>query len=380
MSQSDHWEVFRSVAEYAKTLEALMPTKSIVAALEAQRAAEREVFDQLNTQAFQELTKSMAIVSEVAQEIANQNKAVFDALKHMDDIAHGIIFSSHPLLTIDRSLLDVAVLMKNTGHGEALKEFENPNKKIKNIRGDYTFSPTLEKLDKEEERLNRKEQIEAYGAWEKLELIKKVIYEPEKLNKETVNEIKNHPILSKEFQGKEDEVVNLKVQEMEQIRLGKDDIYVTPDFDINAVKGYVKRVHTYTTTEIILITDDKIPEISNSQNTSSTEEVLKQKSTPMIKIENDCLVFGQKKIAIERGQKAMIEIFLASAKIHRKNIVANNGIGVEIKKLQGVGGYKDEPAFRDGLKRLRAKLRKGGLPAIIENVGTGKYQMIIKYQ
>ena len=76
----------------------------------------------------------------------------------------------------------------------------------------------------------------------------------------------------------------------------------------------------------------------------------------------------------------MTELFLQNANIHRSDMLSKKGSSLEIKKFIKVGGYKDEKAFRDGLKRLRAKIRQAEIPATIVNPTTGKYQMFIKYQ
>lgn len=97
-------------------------------------------------------------------------------------------------------------------------------------------------------------------------------------------------------------------------------------------------------------------------------------------IDNDNLCFDEKNIPVERGQKSMIGIFLDNAKVSHGDKLSQKGSDVSITKLVEVGGYTDNNAFRDGLKRLRAKIKKAGIPATIENTGTGKYQLVIKYQ
>ena len=99
-----------------------------------------------------------------------------------------------------------------------------------------------------------------------------------------------------------------------------------------------------------------------------------------ISIKNDFLYFGTQKISIERGLKSMAELLLKNANIYRGDTLSKNGNPLEITKLIEIGGYKDETAFRDGLKRLRGKLKEAEIPATIENPTTGKYQLFIKYQ
>ena len=118
--------------------------------------------------------------------------------------------------------------------------------------------------------------------------------------------------------------------------------------------------------------------ISSIKNTFS-----KDLNTPIsdnIKICNDNLIYGQIKIPIERGQKALAQMFIDNAKIYRGDTVAKNGSSIEIANLIERGGYSDADAFRDGLKRLRGKIRKAQIPSTIDNVETGKYQMVIRYK
>ncbi len=119
------------------------------------------------------------------------------------------------------------------------------------------------------------------------------------------------------------------------------------------------------------------------ENDSAGEQQLtvpRSKTRKDIFIENESLCFGTTKVPIERGQKAMIQLLLANARIERNDTLSNSGKDADIETLQKVGGYRDDSAFRDGLKRLRAKLKKGNFPATIDSIGTGKYQMVIKYQ
>lgn len=107
-------------------------------------------------------------------------------------------------------------------------------------------------------------------------------------------------------------------------------------------------------------------------------KIEKENSQKAIFLENNFLCFSDKKISVERGQKSMVSLFMKNAKIFRGDRLAQKGNELEIQKLIEAGGYRDKDAFRDGLKRLRAKI-KNGFPASIENPQTGKYQMVIRY-
>lgn len=120
--------------------------------------------------------------------------------------------------------------------------------------------------------------------------------------------------------------------------------------------------------------------LKNNKRYISEQKLTKGESRKSIFLENDFLCFGDKKIPMERGQKSMVGLFLDNAKIFQGDKLSKKGSDVSITKLVEAGGYTDDNAFRDGLKRLRAKIKKADIPATIENTGTGKYQLVIKYQ
>lgn len=138
---------------------------------------------------------------------------------------------------------------------------------------------------------------------------------------------------------------------------------------------------SYGTTDIFdLYNRDFIFKIKFKKNSNKTVKTISTNTKHNIFIENDFLCFMDKKIPIERGLKSMAELFLKNANIYRGDILSKKGNFIEIKQLIDIGGYKDETAFRDGLKRLRNKLKKIEVPATIKNPITGKYQLFIKYQ
>lgn len=128
--------------------------------------------------------------------------------------------------------------------------------------------------------------------------------------------------------------------------------------------------------------DKILNKIEGSQKTDVSNTKSKTTTTTRkdIFIENDFLYFEAEKIPVERGQKSIVDLLLKNANVCRDGKLSKNGKAIEITKLVEVGGYKDESAFRDGLKRLRSKIEKTTIPVTIENPTTGKYQMYIKYQ
>lgn len=122
-------------------------------------------------------------------------------------------------------------------------------------------------------------------------------------------------------------------------------------------------------------------EVQSSQGMVGSPNIkeAKQKFTSKLKIVGGCLYFGDEKIPTERGQKTMTQLFLDNAKIFRGEKKASNGHTLSAGEIQQAGNYINEYAFRNGLNKLRRKLKKAKWPVTIENPGTKMYQMEIKY-
>ena len=247
---TDSWDFFHGLAAYTKTIEEMMQTSSLVKVLEEQSRIERQIFEAVNTQALQELVESATKVSEIIAESAIVNLPTISAIQKIEDQMKGLTLSSDPLRSLENNLMEVARSLGDIGQSALLQQFEDDGKKIKNIYGNYTFAPTLDKVYVEEKRFERKERREPWGAWEKLPIVEKVIFEPEKLNKEFAIEIRaSNAALHVRSDLKDDEIVDLRVQEMDFISQGNKE-YVTR-FEIDDYKKYVRRVHVYITTELI---------------------------------------------------------------------------------------------------------------------------------
>jgi len=259
---NDHWDFFRGLAEYTKTLGELVPTQPLVEALERQQKVSRALYEQMNTDAFKELTLSAERITAIAQnvlkpyeplikqanEIAKTYEPIVKAVKEVQDRMNGLILSSNPLYAFDSDLFDVARHIKASGHEEAVKEFEDNKKKYNNIYGNFTFSPTYEKISDVEIKLERKEQVEPWGAWHQLPLVKRVVFEPDELKEEFKAEAEADPNLKWTYLN----FVGL-AGEMEKIRTDKvglsdnDVVY----FRVKDFRSYAQRVHTYITAELL---------------------------------------------------------------------------------------------------------------------------------
>jgi len=287
---SDQWDFFRGLADYVKTVQEMTLTKPYIEALETQRTIARQAFEMMNTEAMRELKKSAQKMQEVADEVAKHYapmlkvveearkqaepmlKAVEEARKQYEPIAHAVkevqdqlngkMWCSNPIFHLDKSLFDIARHVKSAGFADKIKEFEDPNKKTKNIYGDYTFSPTAEKISEEEKRLERLEQVEPWGAWHQLPLIRRFVYEPEKYIEECRAEAKENPDLTFTFYN----FMGI-AGEMEAIRSGKASQNDVVFFRVKDFRSFAQRFHNYITTELVKAETGQKLEYDSKQST-----------------------------------------------------------------------------------------------------------------
>lgn len=262
----DNWDFFRGLAEYTKTVQEMTQTKPFLDALETQRQMARKTYELMNTEAMKELTKSAKRLTSIAegvlkqyeplikqtQEIAEKYQPIVNAVKEVHDRMAGRILSSNPIYSFDSDLFDVARFVRASGHEEAVKEFENNKKRNHNIYGNYTFSPTYEKMDEEERKIERKEQVEPWGAWHQLPIVKRMVFEPDEMRAEFKAELDKDPSLQwtwLNFIG--------VAGEMEKIREGKGSDNDIVFFRVKDFRSYAQRVHTYITTELLKADTDK---------------------------------------------------------------------------------------------------------------------------
>lgn len=245
----DHWDFFRGLADYTKTLQEMDATHSIIKEMERQQKASRKAIEQLGASAFKELSESAEQIKEFVRQTTKQYEPVKKALKEMQGYLDKTTSSSNPLWGLNNSIFETVKILKAIGLEDSVKQFEDNKKKIKNIFGNYTFSPTYEKLDEEEERLERKAQVEPWGAWEHLPIVQRLIFEPDEIQAEIRAEAEADPQLfvnALNFFG--------VAGEMEKIRSGKiaDDAIVF--FTVKDFRRYAQRAHSHITKKL-LITD-----------------------------------------------------------------------------------------------------------------------------
>jgi hypothetical protein len=249
INQSESWDFFRGLAEYVKTIEILIPSRKIIEGLEKKAEVNKQELEMLNTQAFKELSETADKMSEIAKDISKQSEPLRLAVKNMQGYLNGTVSSSNPLYAMTSSIFDVARKLNESGFSEAIKKFENTKREIKNIYGNYTFSPSYEKIADVELKLKRTKEVEPWGAWEKLPFIKRMVYEPTVVIEELNKEASKDP--SKKWT-----LINLYgvADEMEAIREGsktEDDVVF---FKIKDFRSDTQRLHNFLITELIKAT------------------------------------------------------------------------------------------------------------------------------
>ncbi|MEN9582942.1 MAG: hypothetical protein RL641_896 [Candidatus Parcubacteria bacterium] len=278
IDQQDKWGFFHGLAEYIKTVQELTETKPFITALEKQRQTASKVYELMNSQAMTELRKSAERVTEIAQKIIDKYKPALEkaqkaaekmaekakpaikavevyqndydriasALKEVHDQLNGHILSSNPLYALDSDLFGVARQIRASGHEAAIKEFEDDGKKVTNIYGNYTFSPTYEKIDEEKRKLERKGQVEPWGAWHEMPLVQKLVFEPDEITDELRATVASDPSARwtwLNFIG--------VLGEMEKIRSGEASDNDLVIFRVADYKRYAQRVHSYLVAELL---------------------------------------------------------------------------------------------------------------------------------
>jgi hypothetical protein len=262
------WDFFRGLADFAKIIQEMDQTRELVEALMKEQKAAEAVYEEIYTKALTELEDNARAVIQAVQDSAIEAESVMNALKPVQDALDGLTWSTDQLHWLDSKLFELARGLKDVGHPEIVKPFEDPNKKVKNIYGNYTFSKTYDKVAIEKYKLEKQADTATWGAWGKLPLVEQVILKPE----ETIKEIK-----AKEKDGIPIKIGTFSfldfVNEMEAIRSGEASEEDTIFFKIKDYKEYAKRVNTYIVIELLKTEDkkEKLPEKSDTESFSDDQ-------------------------------------------------------------------------------------------------------------
>lgn len=134
-----------------------------------------------------------------------------------------------------------------------------------------------------------------------------------------------------------------------------------------------------------LLLKDAVKSVHSSDSSHEITEPIKQKLNgkkvrKSISLESNHFYFEEMKIPIGRGQRSMLQLLFNKARIIHGSRLSKNGVEIAVPELISVGGYKNENAFRDALRRLREKIKKAKFPVTITNPQSGKYQMLVEYK
>ena len=200
----------------------------------------------------------------------------------MEGYLKGTILSSNSLQGLNNSIFDMARSLRASGFAETIKRFEDEQRKVKNTYGNYTFSPTYEKISDEEAKLKRKEQVEPWGAWDKLPVVKELVFEPEKLTEEIEAEAQKDPQAKWtlfNFIG--------VIGELEKIRSGKASDSDVVFFKVKDFRSFAQRVHNYIATELLKTDDEEKPQRLDFDATKSVLYFADKAITISKRAEND---------------------------------------------------------------------------------------------
>jgi hypothetical protein len=226
------WSFFHGLADYVKTIEDMVPTKGIIEVLEGQRQIAEQAYKAIDAKAFKELQVAAEEITKTIQASSIQFEPIAQAIKSIQDQLSGATWSTDPLHYLDMKLFEIARGLKEIGYPEIVRPFENENKKVKNIYGNYTFSEAYYKVSEEKSKLEKRKQIEPWGAWEKMPLVEKAVFEPT-------------------------EKGDLYAQEMDTIRKGEaseDDIIF---FQIKIYKQDAQRLHRFLMAQLTKIENEE---------------------------------------------------------------------------------------------------------------------------
>jgi len=190
--QKDAWDFFLNTAEYVRFVQGNSQLSEAVKQLEEQQKQAYEVFRKIDNKAIKELENVAKTVTETIKRLKINLEPVNNVLKELKQYNAGSILSSMSKAhKLDYYLFDIARNLKAGGFLNAVKQFIDEEKKVKNIYGNFTFSQTLPLRDRAEEELGSRRETELWGAWEDFPFISRIVFDGVNLEKELI-EAKNH--------------------------------------------------------------------------------------------------------------------------------------------------------------------------------------------
>lgn len=183
--QKDAWDFFLNTAEYVRFVQSNSQLAEAVKKLEEQQKQAYEIFHKIDFKAIEELQNNAKAITEIVKRQNISLDPVNNFIKELQAFDEGHILSSIPRAhQLDEYLFGIARALKANGFENIVQQFVDTQKKVKNMYGNFTFSPTLPLRDDAEQELQIKRKTETWGAWEDLPFIARVLFDEINLQKE----------------------------------------------------------------------------------------------------------------------------------------------------------------------------------------------------
>lgn len=246
INKTNGWDFFHGLAEYVKTIEESMPTRQIVEAFRQQQEYADRMREELKRPAFLELEAAARKMSAFAEEYNRVNEPLLRQVRESEEMIKGMILTAKPLYFLNDSVFHTALMLKNLGNEEAIKSFIPPN--INNVvvhEEVPVFSPSFEKLRKVDAKIERREQVEPWGAWQNLPVVKRLVFEPDELISEVSEEIEDDPEMKMRLLS----LVGI-YNELESLRTGKKSDNDVVFLKVGEFRRMVERVQSHITVQL----------------------------------------------------------------------------------------------------------------------------------
>lgn len=244
INSQDNWEFFRGLADYTKTLQEMSATKPLIEIMESQREASQKLIEQMGRVATKELATTVQKMQEITSNLSTDHKPLIKLFEATNKQLAQSANSLRPLHEVNNGLVEVVQKLNHNGFSDAIKQFQEARE---NATGEYVFSPTYEKLIHEKEKIERRTEVEPWGAWEHLPIAQRLVIEPEVIQAEVRAEAEANSqlkVTALNFFG--------VAGEMEKIRSGEIDEDSIVYFRVKDFRDYAKRVNHYVTKQLLL--------------------------------------------------------------------------------------------------------------------------------
>jgi hypothetical protein len=245
--QQSSWDFFLNTAEYVKFIKQNKQFSESLKNLGEQQRKAYEAFNRVDNKAIKELENASKTITDSIKKLNINLSPLNNTMKELQQYNAGGILSSIPKVhALDNYLFDIARHLKESGFNDVIKRFEDENKKIKNIYGNFTFSQTLPLRDRVEEELEIKRKTEIWGAWEDLPFVERIFFDDVDIEKE-LKEVSHKDKLKKwellNYLG-----VKAELKHMREYKKSDNDLVF---FKISDFKNKLDRIHKFLITELL---------------------------------------------------------------------------------------------------------------------------------